>query len=432
MRVLLTASLVLTLAACGSTSHGPDESAHPNAGGGNSSGDAGSEQVLPAGGASGSTGSVEGGSANAAGGDMNTAGGDMTVAQAGKAGDPISPPPANPCVADGTCPLDTWVNVTPMGIQIPDEGLRSVVADPKRASDFYMAAGAAGIWKSGDYGGSWKKINEGFGYVSQGLCLAVLPSEPRTILVAASCGCGQVHKSVDSGATFTTVGGGLPTDLYSFEVDPGKPNHLISGFHEKDGIAESTDAGDSWHVVGGAGFPSGGVSWFPTFIDTGDAETTSKTWLAIAQNGGSPAITHDSGATWVVPTGLEGLTHPHGNAQIFQRGGNIFVAGGGGPGDGVYMSADGGKSFKRVSSTSAAVVWGTPNHVYSMFAWSCFGCTIDPKFQIASAKGDSWAESAVPATMLMGADHVAVSKDADHYVFVSAMRSTGIWRYVEK
>lgn len=345
------------------------------------------------------------------------------------------PPPADPCTASGTCPPNTWVNVTPMGITIPPEGLRSVVADPLRPADFYMSSGAAGVWKSSDYGNQWKLINKGFGYVAQGLCLTVLPSQPAaTLLIGAACACGRVHKSTDGGATFRDAGGGLPGDLYSFQVDPYDGKHILSGFHEKDGIAESTDGGETWKVVGTGGFPSGGVSWYPYFIDTGAPETTAKTWIAIAQNGGSPTVTRNGGAAWTVPDGSKGLIHPHGNAQIFQRGSSIFIGGDNGPaGGGIYRSTDHGATFSKVGgNTKVAVVWGTPSHVYSMYAWSCFGCPIDPNFMVGSANGDTWTTPGVPKTMLMGADHVAVSSDGKRYIFVAAMRSSGLWRFVEE
>src|SRR6185295_14447055 len=105
------------------------------------------------------------------------------------------------------------------------------------------------------------------------------------------------------------------------------PGHLLSGLHEADGVVESTDGGATWRPAGRSGFPSGGVSWYPTFLDAGDAEATRRTWFAIAQNGGSPVITRDGGASWTIPDGLRGLTHPHGNSQIYQRGSLLFVAG---------------------------------------------------------------------------------------------------------
>jgi hypothetical protein len=338
----------------------------------------------------------------------------------------------DPCFAAGTCPANTWVNVTPKGITIPASGLRSVVPDPSRPSDLYLGSGEAGIWKSTDYGNRWAMINMGFGYIPQGLCIAVLPTQPSTILVASSCGCGKIHKSTDGGATFRTTGGGVKSDFYSFAVDPYDGNHVISGFHEANGIAESSDAGETWHLAGSDGFPTGGISWYPTFIDTGDAKTTRQTWIAIAQNGGSPTITHDGGTTWTVPAGIQGLQHPHGNAQIFQRGGTLFVPGVSGPGQGVYRSTDWGATFTRVSpSAPAAIVWGTPNHVYSMYAWSCFGCAIDPHFMVGSATGDDWTRPPVPQAMTMGADHVVVTSDGSHHIFVAAMRNSGLWRFVE-
>jgi hypothetical protein len=387
-------------------------------------------------GGGGTGGGGVGGGGTGGGGMGGGTGGSPTggAGAGGTAGATVEPPPPDPCTASGTCPANTWVNVTPPGITVPGEGLRSVVADPLRPSHFYMSSGNAGLWRSTDYGNHWTKINAGFGYVPQGLCLTVLPSQPAaTLLLGASCACGKIHKSTDGGATFRDTAGGLSNDLYSFQVDPYDGQHVISGFHEANGIAESRDGGETWKMIGTNGFPSGGVSWYPFFVDTGLAATTGKTWIAIAQNGGSPTLTKDGGATWTVPGGIAGLTHPHGNAQIFQRGSSIFVGGGGGPGNGVYRSTDYGANFTKVSdNVDSAIVWGSDRHVYSMFAWSCFGCPIDPKFMVGSASGEGWTMPGVPKGILMGADHVAISSDGTHKIFVAAMRSSGIWRFVEQ
>src|SRR6185437_14753221 len=93
----------------------------------------------------------------------------------------------------------------------------------------------------------------------------------------------------------------LSGNFYSFQVDPHDSSHLISGLHEADGVMESTDGGDSWKLVDGAGWPAGGISWFPSFVDTGDATTTRGTWFAIAQDGASAVMTRDGGAHWAVP-----------------------------------------------------------------------------------------------------------------------------------
>ncbi len=423
----LTCFLVVGCGSDGSgrKGHAPDGNATTggSAGAAGSAGDAASGGSAQSGGSGGTTASGAGGSV-VNGGTAGEGGGGTS------GGGPLLP---DPCVENGTCPPNTWIEVTPEGILIPEPGLRSVVSNPLLPNEIFMGGGEAGIWKSADYGNTWTMVNVGFGYIPQGLCFAVLPTEPATLLVAASGTEGKLHKSTDGGATFFETGGGLPNQLYSLAVDPYDGTHLISGFHETDGIAESTDSGDTWHVVGTAGFPSGGVSWYPEFIDTGSADTTARTWIAIAQNGGSVTVTHDGGDNWSVPDGISGLTHPHGNAQIFQRGQTLFVPGGDGPGQGVYRSTDLGETFTRVSGdVPAAIAWGTANHVYSMYSWSCFNCTVEPHFLIGSADGDSWTPTAVPAAMLMGADHVAVTSDGQHDIFVAAMRNYGLWRFVEQ
>ena len=98
----------------------------------------------------------------------------------------------------------------------------------------------------------------------------------------------------------------------------------------------------------------------------------------------------------------------------------------------MYRSADWGATFTRTSNTVAAVAWGTPNHVYAMWGWSCFGCAIDPKFQIGSKSGDNWTLPGVPAGITMSADTIAVTSDGSHYIFVGAFKSDGVWRYVEQ
>jgi hypothetical protein len=185
--------------------------------------------------------------------------------------------------------------------------------------------------------------------------------------------------------------------------------------------------------VGGAGFPTGGVSWYPSFLDTTTAATTRKTWFAIAQNGASAVITRDQGASWSIPNGLKGLQHPHGNSQMFQSASTLFVAGTNGPGQGVYRSTDLGASWARVDSGQApqAIVWGTPKNVYAMYAWACSGCNLGTQFETAPQPGVTWSKGTVRAALVMGPNSLVVTNDGTHYVFVGLMWDQGLWRYVE-
>ena len=341
----------------------------------------------------------------------------------------------DPCVATGTCPPGVWTNVTPPGMAPADLrpapnafGPGTIVGDPARPIDLYVGGSKSGLWKSSDYGNGWTKINSQIPDVARGAVIAVAGTTPATLWAA---GYNTVLKSTDGGMTFRQTSIGV--SLYSIVVDPGDPDHLISGLHEADGIVESRDGGATWRTVGGAGFPAGGVSWYPFFLRAGDPASTRRTWFAIAQGGGSPVITGDGGATWTVPQGLRGLQHPHGNAQIYQNGATIFVAGTSGPGQGVYRSTDMGLTFARVDSGQApqAVVWGTPKNVYAMYAWACSNCNLGTQFEIAPQPGVTWSKGTVPPALVIGPNSLVVTSDGTRQIFVGLMWDQGLWRYVE-
>ena len=205
----------------------------------------------------------------------------------------------DPCVEAGTCPPGTWVDVTPAGVNPADLGdgggfgPGSIVVDPVRPSDLYVAP-IDGVWKSTDYGNSWTHINTTLGYAPIGLPMAIAGTMPEaTLWIDSGDGKGSVYKSTDGGKSFTLMGGGQIAGLYSIVVDPYDPTHLLSGLHEADGLVESTDGGASWHTVGGTGWPTGGISFYPYFLDTGNASTTRESWFAYAQDGATPVLTSE-------------------------------------------------------------------------------------------------------------------------------------------
>jgi hypothetical protein len=348
----------------------------------------------------------------------------------------------------------TWENVTAPAM--PSSlftgsggfGVGNVVQDPKRPTDMFVG-GYGSIWKSTDYGLHWSEVKSNpvppSGPLGHVLAIADDDGMTATLWNASPIGAHKVYRSTDGGLTFTltgTLSGGPDASLYSIVVDPYDSKHLLSGFHETDGLAESTDAGDTWHYVGQTGWPSGGISWFPFFLDTGDATTTRTTWLAIAQNGGSACTTHDGGAHWTVPTGIAGLNHPHGNAGILQLGSTLFVGGTHSNGvtsvgDGVYKSTDLGATWTQVNDKSAGIVFGSTKYVYAMWSWACAQCTWDPtgiKVQdmMALQPGTTWTSAAPIANGLSwGPNSVATTSDGVHTIYVGSMWSSGLWRYVE-
>jgi hypothetical protein len=319
-------------------------------------------------------------------------------------------------------------------------GVGNIVTDPARPTDIYVG-GYGSIWKSTDYGLTWNRLDSKPNPPSLALghVLAVAGTTPATLWMANVNGEQHVFKSTDGGLTFTLTGtiAEQPdaASLYSIVVDPNDATHLLSGLHEQDRVLESKDGGATWQFVSGTGWPAGGKSWFPYFVNVGDATKTSKTWIAVGQDGGSAVMTADAGATWTKPQGLEGLQHPHGGTGFFQDAAAMFIAGVQGPaGDGVYRSTDLGANWARVATGSGGVVWGTPKNLYVMWGWACAGCGTNeggPQYQTAPQPGTTWMKGTVPAALDWGPNSVAVTSDGKHSIVIGSMWATGLWRYVE-
>lgn len=82
----------------------------------------------------------------------------------------LVPPPPDPCIEAGSCAPGVWTNVTPAGVDLTSPldcgnyGTISVQTDPMMPSDLYAQFNCQGIWKSTDYGQTWRgPINTGAG-----------------------------------------------------------------------------------------------------------------------------------------------------------------------------------------------------------------------------------------------------------------------------
>src|SRR5450432_2725971 len=198
-------------------------------------------------------------------------------------------------LSGSTGQIGIWENVTPAGVTLDPTafsagnfGVQDVVADPVRPSDFYVGICYQGFWRSTDFGRTWKKVSTGTnGDVLAGgrpWSAAIDDDKGRDPMVAPALyttdGYGSkngVFKSTDWGVSWTISGAGLSP--YSFDMDPYDNQHLVTGLHEAEGLAETTDGGVTWKNI----TTSIGKSIYPHFIDTGAAATTRKTWLAVSK-----------------------------------------------------------------------------------------------------------------------------------------------------
>ena len=343
----------------------------------------------------------------------------------------------------------TWENITPPGVTLDPSkfnndnfGVQDMLVDPARPSDAYAFICHQGVWKSTDYGTTWRKINTGkngalvdagkpWGAgIDSNKCRD--PNTPPTLYTLSGGGAQGFLKSVDGGVNWERVelppqsSTQYPQDAYQIAVNPYAGGHLLMGFHEAVGLLESKDGGSTWQVRTPA---DDGVSVYYNFVDTGNPATTAKTWLSIGQSGATFRTT-DAGATW---RRVELLTHAHGSSQIFQAGnGVIYVPGmGGSDGNGVYRSTDYGVTFKKVMDGITNSVIGTPTTLYSSYAWASAG-TVEPNLHIAPRNpGTAWTRQTAPAGMTNGAKGAAVTTDGTHHIVLTGNWNAGIWRYIE-
>jgi len=112
-----------------------------------------------------------------------------------------------------------------------------------------LAAGEAGIWKSGDGGGHWAATNRGI-VALEISSLTAAPAGPSTLTTVAGNG---VFRSTDRGTTWTRVHADIegPQPLVLLAVHPRRPRTLygIGSDGQADVLLESRDGGRRWEKL---------------------------------------------------------------------------------------------------------------------------------------------------------------------------------------
>jgi photosystem II stability/assembly factor-like uncharacterized protein len=141
---------------------------------------------------------------------------------------------------------------------------RAVAGVPGRPGVFYMGAVNGGVWKTDDFGRTWRPIFDEQPTQSIG-DIAVAPSDPDIVYVATGEGLRRpdlsvgdgIYKSTDAGATWTRLdalrdGQQIP----QLAIDPGNPDRVFAavlghpyGPNEERGVFRSTDGGRTWTKV---------------------------------------------------------------------------------------------------------------------------------------------------------------------------------------
>ncbi len=147
----------------------------------------------------------------------------------------------------------------------PHRGGRTVgaVGVPQQPNVFYIGVNNGGVWKTNDYGRTWKPIfdDQSTGSVGD---IAVAPSNPNVIYVASGEGIQRpdlgvgngVYKSIDAGKTWINTGLKDGQQIGSIIIDPTNENHVFVavlghpyGPNTERGVYRTIDGGKNWERV---------------------------------------------------------------------------------------------------------------------------------------------------------------------------------------
>ena len=312
-----------------------------------------------------------------------------------------------------------WRDVGPM------RGGRTygVAGHANQPDTFYFGSVGGGVWKTENAGHTWFPISDqGIPIGSIG-AIAVAPSNPNIVYVGTgepdirsqhSYGIGM-FKSTDAGKTWTHIGLEATRQIGRVAVDPGNPNrvyvaalgHVYDPNPER-GVYRSTDGGATWKKVLSKSNDPDNVGAIDLAIDPKNPRvlyaslwaTRRPPWSVYAPSnmpGGGLYKSTDGGDTWKqltggLPTdefvGKIGMAVSPSNpnrlwAVVDDTGSGVARAAGGGGGGrggaggrsgvpsgpgGVYISDDGGATWKLVNSENR--LWGR--------GWYFGAVTVDP------------------------------------------------------
>jgi photosystem II stability/assembly factor-like uncharacterized protein len=251
----------------------------------------------------------------------------------------------------------------------------TVTGVPGEDNLFYMGAVGGGIWKSTDYGLSWKNISDDKLHSSSPSvgAIAVAPSNPKIIYA----GMGEsdirtdmipgdgVYKSTDAGETWNYTGLRDTHTISNIVIDPKNPDivyassmgHVFKPNPDR-GVFKSSDGGKTWNKILFVNDETGAINLVmepnePDVLYAAMWQAQRTPWSLSSGGPGSGIYkTTDGGAHWTNITKNEGLP-----AGILGRIGigvtaadpNVVYAIVQAKEGGVFRSNDAGKTWKRVN-----------------------------------------------------------------------------------
>lgn len=252
----------------------------------------------------------------------------------------------------------------------------TVAGTVSETGTFYLGATGAGVWKTIDYGTTWKNVSDGFFKTPSIGAISVDQKDPNIVYAGTGsdglrsnviAGKG-VYKSVDGGKTWDHIGLENVGQIGAVEIDPENSNIVYvaaigQAFNSNPerGIYKTIDGGNSWKkilfVSDKTGFAD--LEFLPgnsQVIYAAAWKAERKPWTIISGGDSSEGGIYksiDGGSNWnKIETGLpEGLIGKI-DLAVSAADSKVLYALIEAPDDkgGVYKSIDQGKSFKLMSN----------------------------------------------------------------------------------
>lgn len=193
---------------------------------------------------------------------------------------------------------------------------------------FFMGTAGGGVWKSDNYGSSWKNISDRDFKTGNIGAMAIAPTDSDIIYVGTGDSAprntvltgGGMYKSADGGKTWAYIGLGDTHIITWIVVDPANPDvvyvaalgHLFAPNADR-GVFKTTDGGKTWKKIL---FVDDSTGAYGLSIDPSNPNTVyasmwqmSRSHWTFSSGGPGSGIykTSDGGATWTNITHRPGL-----------------------------------------------------------------------------------------------------------------------------
>jgi photosystem II stability/assembly factor-like uncharacterized protein len=226
---------------------------------------------------------------------------------------------------------ETWTKISD---QI---NVESLAVDPRTRDRIYVGTWRQG-WRTDDAGKTWKLINNGMVLDTDMFAITLEPQDPDSIWVST---CGWVYNTADRGDNWTRFRNGFDNRrIHDIEVDPCDRDALYAG--SVAGLYRTEDRGKNWYLVSDESLVVNSIALTPQRPDR----------VVLGVEGDGVYISEDRGKSFArTSDGLRNVRIATVIADPLVRDRVYAAVTFGGAASGIYSSVDAGKTWSKLSTT---------------------------------------------------------------------------------